>query len=115
MDLSAVPFQLAFTFDEVLREVPISIDKMINGIEYLKKQGTKLEHNDEELAKIYRWIGVYSRVIHRLDESKKYLLLAIEINERLENKRSLFVNQLRLAHVYQWERNACYSRLQREG
>lgn len=105
MNMSDIPFNLDFYFDENLREVPISKNEMIKGIEFLKKQQSRFRNNERELGKIYGLIGVYSRIINEMEESKKYLRLAIDASECINNHRSLFVNKLRLAHTYQWEKD----------
>jgi hypothetical protein len=52
------------------------------------------------LAKTYGLIGVYSRIVNKIEDSKKYLSLAIEMNIQSGNHKSLFVNELRLAHTH---------------
>lgn len=94
-----------FYFGDDLKEIPFSKNEMINRIQYLKEQEKKLSDNEEELGKLYGLIGVYLRIIGDFEESKKYLQLAIMANERSDNGTNLFVNKLRLANTYQWERN----------
>ncbi|MDY7223264.1 tetratricopeptide repeat protein [Halalkalibacterium halodurans] len=105
MDLSNIPSNLDFYFDDNLREVPVSTIDLIKGIEFKKKQSHSPQDNEEELAKTYGLIGVYSRIVNKIEDSKKYLSLAIEMNIQSGNHKSLFVNELRLAHTYQWETN----------
>lgn len=99
MDL---PYNLDYYFDDHLREVPVSKTDMVKGIEFLKKQSHKIMKNSEDLAKVYSLIGVYSRILYDIEDSKKYLTSAIKINEQLEYHKYLFVNKLRLAHTFQW-------------
>lgn len=105
MNLSDIPYNLGFCFDDNLREVPFSKIDMVKGIEFLKNQSQSTQDNDKDLAKTYGLIGVYSRIVNNIEDSKKYLSLAIEMNKQSGNHKSLFVNELRLAHTYQWENN----------
>ncbi|WP_230875029.1 tetratricopeptide repeat protein [Lysinibacillus cavernae] len=105
MKLLDIPYNLDFYFDKHLREVPISKNDMIKGIDFLKNEILSHCDNGQELASIYGLIGVYSRIINKIEESKKYLSLAIELNRQLGNHKRIFVNELRLAHTYQWEKN----------
>ncbi|WP_245849971.1 tetratricopeptide repeat protein [Shouchella clausii] len=105
MDMSAIPFNLDFYFDENLREVPLSKAEMMKGIEFLKKQIPIFQNDKNEIAKIYGLMGVYLRIVKELEESKKYLRLAIQTYESTSNDNSLFVNKLRLAHTYQWQKD----------
>lgn len=105
MNLFDIPFNMEFYFGADLKEIPISKSEMKNGIEFLTEQQKKLNANAVELGKLYGLIGVYLRIIGDLEESKKYLQLAIMTNERSDNRNNLFVNKLRLANTYQWERN----------
>ncbi len=99
--MSAIPFNLEVYFDENLREIPVSKAEMMKGIEFLKKQIPIFQNDKREVAKIYGLIGVYLRIVEELEESIKYLKLAIQAYERTNNDNRLFVNKLRLAHTYQ--------------
>ncbi|WP_059170524.1 tetratricopeptide repeat protein [Bacillus sp. FJAT-27445] len=98
-----IPFNMEFSFDESLREVPVSIPDMKSGVSFLKDQLHTKDSETKEQAALNGLIGVYCRILKNFEESKKYLLHAIEINEKLNNKKGWFVNELRLAHTYQWE------------
>src|SRR5699024_7851604 len=47
-------------------------------------------------------MGVYLRIVGKLNESEKHLKTAIQIYKELEQSRRVFINTLRLAHTYQW-------------
>ncbi|EMI9089989.1 hypothetical protein COD05_22135 [Bacillus cereus] len=96
-----IPFEMGYTFDENLREEPLSLAEMKQGIVLLKK------HLQEGslYGKNCGLIGVYERIAGNLPESKCYLQEAIAYYTNLNNKEGLFVNKLRLAHTYHWEQN----------
>ncbi|GEN31567.1 tetratricopeptide (TPR) repeat protein [Cerasibacillus quisquiliarum] len=104
MNFSDIPFNMKFHFDDDLREVPISKGDMIKGINFIKESLSYVQTEGEK-AKLYGLIGVYSRIVQQLDESKRYLDLAVKINESHQNDRARFVNELRLAHTHQWMKN----------
>ncbi|WP_035436109.1 tetratricopeptide repeat protein [Bacillus sp. UNC322MFChir4.1] len=97
-----IPFEMGYTFDENLREQPISLEQMKQGIAFLK---TNLTTSGISYAKQCGLIGTYERIAGNLSESKFYLRQAIEQYETSQHIRGLFINKLRLAHVYHWERN----------
>ncbi|WP_316568947.1 tetratricopeptide repeat protein [Neobacillus sp. YIM B06451] len=100
-----IPFNMEFTFDKNLWEVPVSQTEMEQGVQFLKKQLAGLATSEAEQASIYGLVGVYSRILRKFEESKSNLQVAIELNRKANNKKGLFVNELRLAHTYQWEGN----------
>lgn len=103
-----IPYNTEFYFDEYLREVPVSETEMLKAIDYLKDQSYNISDNDK-LAKVYGLIGVYSRIANKIEESKRYLRFAVELNLKVGNSKSMFVNELRLAHTYQCESNFQHS------
>ncbi|CAI8750012.1 hypothetical protein [Bacillus pseudomycoides] len=100
MQIENIPFEMGYTFDENLREKPLSLAEMKQGITFLK---TNLAHSDISYAKQCGLIGVYDRIVENLSESKYYLQKAIERYEALQHTQGIFINKLHLAHVYHWE------------
>ncbi|SIT81761.1 tetratricopeptide repeat protein [Edaphobacillus lindanitolerans] len=103
MGSSEITYNLDYHFDENLREVPVSRTDMLCYVKHLKSRSEQICENDEELAGTYSLIGVYSRMLGHMEDSKKYLRLAIGMNNRSGDLERLFVNELRLAYAYQWE------------
>ncbi|HDR6316757.1 TPA: hypothetical protein QCU53_003549 [Bacillus thuringiensis] len=96
-----IPFEMGYTFDENLREKPLSLAEMKQGIVFLKEH----LHKKSLYGKNCGLIGVYERIAGNLSESKYYVQEAIAYYTNLNNKEGLFVNKLRLAHTYHWEQN----------
>ncbi|MEC2921586.1 hypothetical protein [Bacillus tropicus] len=96
-----IPFEMGYTFDENLREKPISLAEMKQGIVLLKEHLHEGPLHGENCG----LIGVYERITGNLSDSKYYLQKAIEYYTQTDNIQGLFINKLRLAHTYHWERN----------
>lgn len=105
MKIENIPFEMSYTFDEKLREKPISLAQMKQGITFLKTTLTHFAHSNISYAKQCGLIGVYARIIGNLSESKAYLREAIERYEGSQHTQGIFINKLRLAHVYHWEKD----------
>lgn len=63
MQIENIPFEMGYTFDENLREKPLSLAEMKQGITFLK---TNLAHSDISYAKQCGLIGVYDRIVENL-------------------------------------------------
>ena len=96
-----IPFEMGYTFDENLREKPLSLVEMKQGIVLLKEH----LHEGPLYGKNCGLIGVYERITGNLSDSKYYLQKAIVYYTQTDNIQGLFINKLRLAHTYHWERN----------
>ncbi len=91
-----IPFEMGYTFDENLREKPLSLVEMKQGIVLLKEH----LHEGPLYGKNCGLIGVYKRITGNLSDSKYYLQKAIEYYTQTDNIQGLFINKLRLAHTY---------------
>ncbi|OJE42252.1 hypothetical protein BAQ47_07455 [Bacillus tropicus] len=96
-----IPFEMGYTFDENLREKPLSLAEMKQGIVFLKEH----LHEGPLYGKNCGLIGVYERITGNLSSCKYYLQEEIAYYTNLNNKEGLFVNKLRLAHTYHWGQN----------
>ncbi|WP_261132299.1 lipopolysaccharide assembly protein LapB [Bacillus sp. Marseille-Q3570] len=103
MDNNSIPFNMEFTFDKDLREKPVDFEDMKSGVRHMIEQLDSFEDREAE-AKLYGEIGVYSRIIGELDDSERFLQSAIDLHTVKENLSAVFINQLRLAHTYQWQK-----------
>lgn len=62
MKIENIPFEMSYTFDEKLREKPISLAQMKQGITFLKTTLTHFAHSNISYAKQCGLIGVYARI-----------------------------------------------------
>ncbi|WP_408010554.1 tetratricopeptide repeat protein [Pseudalkalibacillus sp. A8] len=95
-------FNMEFTFDKDLREKPINQKEMRNGVQHMIDGLESLEDLDKK-AMLHGEIGVYLRILGELDESEQFLKQAIRLHSQRNNLTSVFINQLRIAHTYQWQ------------
>ena len=110
MTTKNIPFDMSLHFDDNLRDIPNSPKDMKKAVDFLKSE---LENNDLEASQrlqIIGLMGVYSRVLCYFSAARRYLKEAITLSEEYGNERSQIVNQIRLAHVYQWEKNYAVSK-----
>jgi len=63
---------IAFTFDENLQEVPVAPDQMASYIE-VKTNELKSTKDANMQVKLMGEIGVFLRILRRLEEAEKYL------------------------------------------
>lgn len=94
---------LAFRFDERLREVPVDpqafaaeADRLVDEI------AAKRSQPGEQLAALGRAIPAL-RIAGRLDEARLAASAAVALADLLGDSRAAYLNQLRLAHVMQWQ------------
>ncbi|WP_232695869.1 hypothetical protein [Brevibacillus daliensis] len=99
----ADPFNMNFHYDDRMREVPDNRDEMEQGIEVLVRRNSAMEQNCTDWVKMNGLIGAYYRVLGKLNESESTLKETIKIAQQLGLTKYVFINQLRLAHTYQWQ------------
>ncbi|MEM9923789.1 MAG: tetratricopeptide repeat protein [Cyanobacteria bacterium P01_D01_bin.50] len=102
MNLLNLPFDTSTHFDDNLRDVANSPDEQ--AINFLNSQ---LNNNLDVSQKlqIIGLIGVYSRILCDFGTAHIFLSEAIILSQQCDDKKSQLSNQIRLAHLYQWERN----------
>ncbi|SDC14225.1 hypothetical protein [Shouchella lonarensis] len=118
MSTKTIPYDMGFIFDEHLREIPNCTEEMTKGIAYLKEQLHETEDQTEQ-TRLLGQMGVYLRMVGSLGESCEVLKKALSHARQAQLPQRMFVNQLRLAHTYQWmgnfsRSNEIFARLQRE-
>lgn len=94
---------LAFRFDDRLREVPLDpeafareTDRLVEAVAANRSQPL------EQLAALGRAVPAL-RIAGRLDEARLAASAAVALADLLGEARAAYVNQLRLAHVMQWQ------------
>lgn len=96
-----IPFNVSYYFDTDLREHPESPEEMAAAVSFLQE---RLAHESDtyERMKISGWLGVYCRILNRLDEAEFHLNNALAASNALHDRRARVANLIRLAIVYQW-------------
>ena len=108
-------FNLSYTFDVNLREV---LENPNEVEEYVQSLLIKIDSaaNDIERSKILGEAGVFLRMLGQLKEAQKCLEQSNEILGSIPQSRWHCIQQIRLAHVYQWQKdfdrsNAIFNKL----
>ncbi|MDG0817071.1 hypothetical protein [Bdellovibrio svalbardensis] len=96
-------YDLNFYFDDNLQEVATNPGDMERYV-HEQKIALSTAQNPLDRVKILGEIGVYLRILRQLSEAQDYLLKSLEIIARHQMELHLKVGQqIRLAHVYQWQ------------
>lgn len=93
---------LSYRFDEALREVAASPADMHRAIHVLQGQLDQPALETRQGLQILGRIGIYARILHDFTTAEQVLREAIALGEQADNPIATLVNELRLAHVYQW-------------
>lgn len=105
----SIPFDVSFHFDDDLREVPNNPTEMQQALKFLQSQ---LKDNAIEIKsqiQLLGLIGVYSRILKDFAVAQQALTSAVELSELVGSKQLRTANMIRLAHVYQWQKDYAIS------
>jgi tetratricopeptide (TPR) repeat protein len=100
----SIPYNVQYGFDADLRERPHDAKAMASGVAWLARKIDAAGADRHACARLKGMYGVYSRILGSLDEALVSLEQAVSLSESVLDARLTFINQLRLAHVYQWQR-----------
>lgn len=109
MNLLNLPFDTSIHFDDNLRDIANSPNEMKQAVVFLKSLLLNNDLNVSQRLQIIGLIGVYSRILCDFKTARIFLTEAIILSKQCDNQKSQISNQIRLAHVYQWERNYAVS------
>jgi len=98
-------FDVSFTFDDALREVPASPADMRRAVEWLEIVATDPARPAPERARAFGLIGTYARILGDLPRARTALTESLAMYTALGEARAAFIQDVRLAHVLQWERD----------
>lgn len=102
MTKETLVYNLNYTFDDNLQEVPVAPDDMRRAVSALEAQVAQ-EQDLYERMKLWGTLGTYCRLLRHLGQAEIYIYSALTAANALRDKRGQVVNLLRLAHVYQWQ------------
>lgn len=102
MSAPTLSYNVNYTFDDNLREVPVAPQEMQCAIFALETQ-VFAEQDLYERMKLYGLLGTYCRIMGHLSQAETHIYLALTAANALRDKSAQIVNLLRLAHVYQWQ------------
>jgi tetratricopeptide (TPR) repeat protein len=101
--LPDIPYNISYSFDQDLRDVPEAPGDMARAVDFLQAQLASGEMSERDQARLLGQKGVLCRMLLRLEEAEEYCERAVAICRQLGDARCEFVNSIRLAHVYQWQ------------
>lgn len=102
MNIHNMPFDLSYKYDDNLREVPNAPHDLAAAVQFLE-ESVRDEPDLYERMKMLGRLGVYCRILNRLDSAERYINAAIAAANAMNDRVSRLTNLIRLAHVYQWQ------------
>ncbi|MBV9786744.1 MAG: hypothetical protein JOZ51_01110 [Chloroflexi bacterium] len=102
--IDQIPFDVSVSYDERGHDIANRPAEMRQAIQWLSEQLTRADLEPRQRAQAYGMCGVWARVLHDFDAAHTFLQRALDLAQQLNDPRLLFVNRIRLAHVYQWQR-----------
>ena len=98
-----IPFDVSYYFDDRLRDIPNSPVQMQQAVNFLQSEFAKSSDNISQQIYLAGLIGGYTRMLHDFEISEQALNTALQLCDRINDKRSKIANSIRLAHLYQWQ------------
>lgn len=94
-------FDMSYSFDDNLREVPNNIEQFKKGIE-LMIQDLDSEKNTVRKANLLSKLGTSLRIAGRLEESEAFLMESIRIFEESGLSENILISKIRLSQTLQF-------------
>lgn len=98
----SIPYNVHYDFDANLRETPHDRSAMERGVAWLARQILNVSSDLHASARLKGMHGVYSRILGQLENAEESLKDAVALSQSVLDARLVYINELRLAHVYQW-------------
>ena len=95
------PYDMSTKYNDLLRDVPVSPEEMEKGIGFLKEK-LDMSNSEKERAKLLNLIGVYLRIVGKLEEAELMLADAHTLYTNLKEATLAKGVSLRLAIVHQY-------------
>jgi tetratricopeptide (TPR) repeat protein len=105
MILDDIPFDLTFHFDAELREVPERPDEYRRAVAWLQERAADPALGERERVRLLGRCGVLARTVGDYPAALDALQAALAGAARLGDERLELISRVRLAHVYQWQRD----------
>ena len=100
-----IPYNMAFHFDEDLRDVPDAPEEMARGVAFLHQRLAAPGLDSGERARLLGLLGTYSRTLGDLHGAQGALEEAVALCRERGDGRGLLANRIHQAHVDQWQRH----------
>ena len=99
-----IPYNMEHEYNELLHEVPKESMEMEKGVAFILDKINEAE-NDNDSAHLHSNVGVYLRILNRLDESEKYLKEAIRLFKAADKLAPRIQADIRLASTKHWQKH----------
>ena len=96
-----IPYDIDFSFDENLREIPKDPAAMREAIAHLETRLIEESQDDYERMRLSGIVGTLHRILGDYDMAEEHINSAIAASNNLRDRRAQLRNLLRLAQVYQ--------------
>ena len=100
-----VPFDVSYHFDDQLRDVPNAPGEMAQAVAWLQDQLAHADLPPRRRMQMAGQLGVYARMLGDFPAAHAALDEALGLADSLNDAGARLANEIRLAHVYQWERD----------
>ena len=97
-----ISFDVSYHFDYRLHDIPNSPAQMQQAVNFLQSEFNKSSHDLNQQIYLAGLIGVYARMLHNFKTSEQALNTALQLCDRIEDRRFKIANSIRIAHLYQW-------------
>jgi len=99
--MNDIPYNIDFSFDDNLREVPQDADSMQEAITQLETRLIEESQDDYERMRLSGIVGTLYRILGDYEMAEEHINAAIASSNNLRDRRAQLRNLMRLAQVYQ--------------
>lgn len=99
--MNDIPYNIDFSFDENLREIPQDPTAMRQAIDHLETRLIEESQDDYERMRLSGIVGTLHRILGDYDMAEEHINAAIAASNNLRDRRAQLRNLMRLAQVYQ--------------
>lgn len=99
--MNDIPYNINFSFDDNLKEIPDNADEMRQAVDHLETRLIEDSQDDYERMRLSGLVGSLYRILGEYDMAEEHINLALAVSNNLRDRRAQYRNLMRLAHVYQ--------------
>jgi tetratricopeptide (TPR) repeat protein len=100
-----IPFDMSYRIGDDLCETPNNPAEMRRGLTFLQSQLGDDTIDPKQRIHLLGLIGTYARMLKEFVIAREALISAVKLSEWAGDTRLKTANLIRLAHVYQWQRD----------
>lgn len=103
--MNDIPYNIDFTFDNNLREIPSDAEDMHRAIDYLETRLIEESQDDYERMRLSGIVGSLYLILGDFRMAEEHINAAIASSNNLRDRRAQLRNLMRLAQVYQYRQH----------